>query len=119
MVSTVAAVYAQRNKLLRRMGFPSYDAYLRSPLWRRIRAEQHREHPDCYGCGRRGQEVHHANYFQETLTGKSRAGLFTVCETCHKAIEWLAGVKLDPRRATERLKKLRAAWLEGKESASA
>lgn len=113
MVRSDARAYHQRNRVLFQLGFLSYDQYLRSPLWGRIRTQQLREHPNCYGCGCKAEEVHHGNYRRETLAGTSNRGLYSVCERCHRTAEFLPGFgKVGPAQATQRLKAIRAGRLD-------
>lgn len=107
--------YALRDRLLLAMGFPSYMAYLRSPLWVAIRTKQLTEHPDCFGCGSRAQEVHHGNYRQETLLGGGKAYLFSICKRCHRAIEFSAGKKVSLSRTVARLQAIRKAGISNQE----
>lgn len=103
------SAYRQRLSVLRAMGFPDYDAYLASPLWRSIREKKLLDDSrECFGCGAAGcYQVHHASYAREVLEGKAPDKLFTTCDDCHKCCEFLFGVKVGPRQATEALRTIR------------
>lgn len=72
-----------REENLLDMGYASYNAYLRSTLWRQIRAEQLRAHPDCWVCARSAECVHHKSYSRRVLEGKKRKRLMSLCHSCH------------------------------------
>lgn len=115
------AAYNRRNKVLRGLGFASYQEYLDSPLWAEIRdrklaAEEWR----CFACGRPAGQVHHGDYKDSTLAGPpdwrndgwarwlEAAELYAVCKTDHEWSEYYLGSKLPPEVATQRLKNRRA-----------
>lgn len=81
--------YRQRNNILRRLGYPSYQDYLASPLWQDIRSRVFgRDKHLCCCCRKRATSVHHAKYTEENLTGKTLDGLTSICVPCHRAIEF-------------------------------
>ena len=100
--------YRHRNHELSLLGFASYDAYLESNLWRRIKRLVLKKNPRCYGCGRRASQVHHCSYSRAVLKGKKRSRLLSVCPDCHKAAEYEGGLKVGLREANRRLKTIRA-----------
>ena len=64
-----------------------YQAYLKSPHWRRLRARiLHRDGYTCTDCGA-GQklQVHHLCY-RPNLEDALDADLVTLCEDCHEKI---------------------------------
>lgn len=68
---------------------PKYNAYLRSPEWKKKRdAVFQRDGGICQGCLEEPIEnVHHttyANLFDELLFQ-----LIGLCETCHRKIHWI------------------------------
>ncbi len=80
--------YHQRDAVLRTMGFRSYVAYLRSPLWRYIRAGVMLAHARrCVLCPRRARVVHHLSYARVVLTGADTTKLAPLCNGCHKRVE--------------------------------
>jgi hypothetical protein len=80
--------YEYRNNNLRRLGFKSYAGYLRSALWKDIRARVFaRDHQQCGHCGREATSVHHRAYDPKTLTGECIHALSAVCRKCHQRIE--------------------------------
>lgn len=69
----------------------NYRAYLKSPLWAKIRRrvlrrDQHR----CQSCGGRARQVHHGRYDDATLSGETLEHLFSLCGRCHEAVSFNA-----------------------------
>lgn len=102
--------YAQRNEVLAGMGFVTYAAYLKSPLWGEIRqrvfATKGRR---CWICRRRkvGRQVHHEYYTEANLTGEKLGGLRPTCRSCHLLVEFTAGEKLTTRQSRKKSAALR------------
>lgn len=97
------STYRERNAVLRAMGYPTYDAYLRSALWHDIRERHLARHPSCFRCGKPATQVHHAVYTKKVLT-LGGAHLYSVCSACHVAAEFSqAEGKMAPKYATQRL----------------
>jgi len=86
-------VYTYRNDLLAGMGFPSYRAYLASPLWASIRARVLTQTDGtarlCVRCEKPATQVHHRAYDPATLRGDSMDSLSPVCGRHHRAAERL------------------------------
>lgn len=82
------AVNAKRDEVLFRLGFASYQDYLRSPLWAGIRTAKLEATPRCECCGDKAQQVHHMTYTRSVLDGKRPHQLVCVCESCHVKIEF-------------------------------
>lgn len=81
----IGNVYRYRNDNLERMGFRSYRAYLKSELWKSIRARVLTEKPICEACcKRKADQVHHRSYDPTTLKGESLNSLSSVCSGCHR-----------------------------------
>lgn len=82
--------YAERHTNLRQIGFKSYLAYLKSPLWREIRRKVFQKRGDCCECcGEDGCNViHHIDYDLATLLGKQPWRLLVICGRCHRGIEF-------------------------------
>ena len=56
-------LYAIRTKMLRALGFDTYEAYLASEQWRQRRARFEEDYsPMCAYCGREADELHHLSY---------------------------------------------------------
>ena len=93
--------YAERNRLLRAMGFADYRAYLASPLWASIRQRVLcRDRSRCRVCRHRAFQVHHLDYSDSTLRGKAIDRLATICNLCHAEAEFTAdGRKRGPQAA--------------------
>jgi hypothetical protein len=70
---------------LRALGFDSYDAYLRSPLWASIRMRVlERCETKCEVCRKKmAAQVHHRAYDPATLKGDSIHALTATCFGCH------------------------------------
>jgi len=102
--------YAARRRVLLALGFDTYELYLASDLWRRIRnAKLDAEGRICYGCGAPDcVQVHHGDYERPTLEGKAPHRLMVVCDSCHEECEYFGKTKLGPAEATANLRKLRA-----------
>mgnify|MGYP001607419403 CR=1 FL=1 len=111
MSADAAAAYMERNDFLEDLGFKNYLVYLRGTLWKSIRHDKLAKDPECYGCGRGANQVHHGKYTLENLSGLSDEHLFSLCGRCHKWIEitkdW---VKRSPTAATEELERVRARY---------
>lgn len=102
------AAYDKRDALLRRLGYPSFRAYLRSLAWFTIRTRVlYNAGGSCHFCGRQATQVHHGMYTRRNLTGQSTRHLYAVCDACHEAGERLPdGQKLSPVDATRRMRHL-------------
>lgn len=80
--------YEVRDKILARMGFTSYQAYLQSREWKEIRDRVlERENNTCQGCGNPSKCVHHDRYNTASLLGTSLDDLYALCYGCHVFIE--------------------------------
>jgi hypothetical protein len=100
------AAYNQRNKVLRGLGFASYEEYLASPLWAEIsRRKLDSEGRRCFACGKSATQVHHGDYDYYTLAGPDPrfweayfvlAELYAVCKADHEWAEYYLGSKLPP-----------------------
>jgi len=73
----------------------SYKAYLASKLWKRIRQRiLRRDNSTCQACLEPAKCVHHIDYSEQTLAGKSDLSLISLCNTCHYKIEHQGGAKI-------------------------
>lgn len=98
------AQYAERDAIIRTLGFSSYKVYLVSELWKTIRRQVLLPNTSCRGCGRKATQVHHSRYKLEDMNGACLAYLIPVCGTCHNKAEFTKkGSKLWPQRATDKL----------------
>lgn len=100
--------YRQRLRALRALGFPDYQAYLESSLWREtirprvLKAADRR----CCACGAGGcSQVHHESYSLAVLAGEDDSRLHVVCDTCHDRAHHYGGLLLGPDEATKNLRK--------------
>ncbi len=101
--------YESRNRILKSMGFNSYDEYLNSSTWTLIRSFAISPHSLCVGCGEKASQVHHLAYHQKVLEGDPDAmAKFTVplCGKCHEKIEFTNGTKNSLKIANIRLTEL-------------
>ena len=99
--------YASRNFTLKKLGFNTYKDYLKSPLWKRIRAKvlTHANYT-CEICRSKANQVHHSRYHRNDLLGKTLKFLHALCEDCHYNVEFKKGEKLSLKNAVEKQKGL-------------
>ena len=100
--------YEQRDSVLKKMGFPSYESYRRSNLWKRIRARLLKGCPIC-PCGNEATEIHHRTYKRRYMEGRGRITKFLVpiCRLCHAWIEFDDGYKTSLGKANAKLDQIR------------
>lgn len=79
--------YIDRDATLASLGFRSYAAYLRSKMWRNIRANVLAKAKGCACCGADATVVHHRDYEADTLRGARLNALVPLCEDCHTYAE--------------------------------
>lgn len=103
------ATYTERNANLKTMGFRNYKEYLRSPLWKGIRAKVFATKGKvCELCDRLADIVHHNWYGVSDLLGGRMCNLHPLCEQCHERIEHSNGKKArhqDARRMFDEILK--------------
>jgi hypothetical protein len=92
-----------------------YDAYIKSPEWRRKRLEFINQHPTkkCFCGTSKKLHVHHATY--DRLGNENFGDLRLVCEPCHDMIHYYhknAGLPHTLEEATDNYIKM---WLDGNE----
>lgn len=81
--------YAARDKVLLELGFESYAEYLKSDLWKRVRAKVFACRGNrCWLCDQKATQVHHKSYTRRILLGKKFKGLMPICGKCHLLIEF-------------------------------
>lgn len=81
--------YLSRWINLRALGFKTYKEYLRSDLWKQVRAEVFAaKGRSCYLCGEPATELHHNRYHRNDLTGKKLKHIHPICRGCHEGIEF-------------------------------
>lgn len=66
------------------LGFNSYRGYLKSKLWRQIRAQKLDSDPKCFCCKRNATQVHHRAYTLKAMRGHDMDLLMSVCGSCHE-----------------------------------
>lgn len=102
--------YYKRNDRLSELGYAGYEEYLKSDDWKAIRDRKLMKFPSCLLCKRHATQVHHTDYSNEVLLGLETRLLVTLCEECHKKIEFdNSGNKRSLREANASLKTLAAA----------
>ena len=80
--------YESRARVLRRMGFRSYAEYLKSDLWREVKARMFKvKGTNCYLCNRPAYTGHHNRYHEDDLNGNRLKFLHPICQKCHSEIE--------------------------------
>jgi hypothetical protein len=76
--------------ILHRLGYPDYETYLRSALWREIRDRVMENHLwICERCGERAEEVHHRYYTEAVMRGDKDSLLVPLCAKCHNEVEFV------------------------------
>lgn len=81
--------YIERKTILEKLGFGSYDKYLESALWKKIRLQVlQKQNYKCSVCGERANQVHHCSYNENNLSGKNLNSLVAVCRDCHYLAEF-------------------------------
>lgn len=95
--------YAERNRVLRQLGYVDYAAYLASPLWSEIRGQILYRSPRCCACPRVASQVHHRSYAKAALTGEDVTQLVSICRECHSEIEFAGEEKLSLTAANNKL----------------
>lgn len=100
--------YRQRDEQLLLLGFPSYAAYLASPLWAGIRlAVFNVKGSQCVVCSKAAAVCHHRDYRPETLRGEDMSDILPLCHGCHRFIEFnRQGQKVPLGRTNKALKLL-------------
>jgi hypothetical protein len=83
-------IYGKRKSALRRLGFNSYDSYLKSKLWASIKIRLNRKHNNkkCRFCSNPRYAYHHLKYNYPILKGKASAlkWIIPTCKKCHSLI---------------------------------
>lgn len=96
------AVYSIRAQSLKQLGFANYGQYLDSAKWKTIRQMVLvRDGFWCRKCGKSSaHHIHHSSYDLPTLEGKDLSRLHSVCDWCHREIEFEGDDKRDGDKAT-------------------
>lgn len=100
--------YGSRNAILLSLGFESYQAYLRSDLWKVVRAKVYAAKGRCcYLCDAPATELHHNRYHLNDLIGKRLKYINPICNSCHFKIEFKNGRKTTLGQARASFRRLR------------
>lgn len=86
--SLVEESYLTRWLVIRTMGFKTYEEYLASDLWKRIRTKVLAAGKRCRKCHRRAVAVHHLSYRRNVMKGKDPTQLVPICKDCHTTLEF-------------------------------
>lgn len=91
------------------MGFRSYGEYLRSDLWKRVKAKMfERKGRRCFLCNDPAYTGHHNRYREDDLNGNCIRFLQPICRRCHDEIErWSDGTKTEFYEARQRYNRAR------------
>ncbi len=86
----MSELYATRANSLKSLGFRDYGEYLDSKLWKSIRKRVLiRDGYMCRKCGKvSAHHVHHTSYKLRIMRGRTLDGLFSVCDWCHRDLEF-------------------------------
>lgn len=115
--------YRSRDALLRHLGFKSYAAYLRSPLWKSIKAAIPGKRCCIPGCPNPSVDLHHLHYERWILDGTApievlREVIVHLCRSCHIRVEFsAAGNKLPMYDSLQAFTLLRATGIQDWEAA--
>ena len=102
------AAYATRDEVLQRLGFVLYKQYLKSDLWKSIRASILIHGTKCeLCCSVEATTAHHLSYRYQTMIGEDITHIVAVCDGCHLKVEFdLEGRKRSFEAAFKYSKKL-------------
>lgn len=98
-----------RNQLLKKIGFPDYQAYLQSEMWASIRSRVLSKRRKCATCRDRATLVHHDRYTIYNMTGKNLAFLRPLCHDCHELVHFDGDKFVDLEETRERFDMFKAA----------
>ena len=83
----VAAAEAGGQRIVVRFTPPRYAHYLRTELWKEIRARVFdRDNGRCVRCTSHATCVHHQSYHSAVLNGEDDTFLHSLCEPCHTLV---------------------------------
>jgi len=86
--SKASGKYLERNDNLPYLGYACYRDYLKCYDWKLIRKAKFEAYPNCQLCESVANCVHHYSYADSVLLGLYPDLLFSVCNKCHKHIEF-------------------------------
>ncbi|KKM74076.1 hypothetical protein LCGC14_1404030 [marine sediment metagenome] len=99
--------YGKRDRLIKSLGFDSYQDYLDSGFWKAIRNRiLKRDLNSCTICGSPANQVHHLRYTPKVLLGIKTKWLKSICSSCHYTVEFSDGCKVTVGQAGKRTIKL-------------
>jgi len=82
--------FDKRDRRLVELGFGTYQNYLNSPVWFKIRdTVLVKRENQCFFCQGRATEVHHLRYTKNVLLAVNKyylSGLCATCRGCHQLI---------------------------------
>lgn len=101
--------YQLRKAALSEIGFESYEDYLKSEVWIKIRSLVFSYSKECSCCSSTPQCVHHSAYHKKVLLGELKSikkDLHALCHRCHRFIEFEGERKRSSGEANRVLKRL-------------
>lgn len=97
------------HNFLKWHNFETYQDYLNSPMWAEIRERVwNRDNGTCVACDAPGHCVHHRSYKDRVLRGEWDSDLITLCDACHKYIEFESDGRKIPSSCPKRKEQLLA-----------
>lgn len=89
---TSAEFYGIRSASLSDAGYASYEEYLASDKWAKIRRRILKmDRWTCRMCGEVATEVHHTSYRRTAILGTDASHLHSLCRGCHELAEFVDG----------------------------
>jgi hypothetical protein len=81
--------HEKRKRDLLKMGYGSFEEYLKSPLWRRIRSTVYKvKGRVCKLCGKKAYGLHHRHYNPKVLRGDRLEPMVPLCKSCKRKVEY-------------------------------
>lgn len=106
--------YRKRARSLKKLGFDSYEEYLKSNLWKEVKRRVFREFGNnCLLCPAHAETVHHNRYNIADLSGRNLRHVVPICHSCHRIVEFDGETKLTLKQARMKYKSLRNDRLSG------
>jgi hypothetical protein len=92
--------FSKRNRILRTNAIDSYDVFLRSDIWKKIRALFNKKRinnpywQSCHGCTSKiNLQLHHMRYKNINLTKVTLNNIIPLCNLCHKQLHLISRAK--------------------------
>jgi hypothetical protein len=102
--------YPERDFILRRMGYQTYNGYLRSKFWKELRERFFKARGrKCRTCPGDATQIHHVYYTSANLRGETFDGMDGICSHCHRTLETKSRSK---RRSADDVRKIHLSRLQ-------